>query len=58
MSRKIGARESDQRYGRRSHRFYQVDCDVGSMSNATDVTIVIGGHEFVLTPEDYVEETG
>ena len=35
-----------------------MDCDVGSMSNATDVKFVIGGHEFVLNPEDYVEETG
>ena len=53
----IGAKENDNR-SHRSLYFYEMGCDVGSMSNATDVKFVIGGHEFVLNPEDYVEDTG
>ena len=52
----IGARENEN-LSHRSLYLYEMDCDVGSMSNATDVKFVIGGHEFVLNPEDYVEET-
>ena len=54
--RKIGARENEN-LSHRSLYLYEMDCDVGSMSNATDVKFVIGGHEFVLNPEEYVEET-
>ena len=52
----IGARENEN-LSHRSLYLYEMDCDVGSMSNATDVKFIIGGHEFVLNPEDYVEET-
>ena len=54
--RKIGARENEN-LSHRSLYLYEMDCDVGSMSNTTDIKFIIGGHEFVLNPEDYVEET-